>query len=141
MRVALVYGTNRKKATVKVVKWLEETVKAEGHEITVGKPSEFDSLDFDLIIIGSSVYADNVVGEIKDFVKEKSNILSGKKVATFIVCKETKNREPHMDQILCELAEDPINQMFVEGYMVFEKDFGRQESIIKDWIKEVLSTL
>jgi menaquinone-dependent protoporphyrinogen IX oxidase len=138
MRVALVYGTNRKKATFQVVKRLEDTVKTEGHEVTVGKPSEFESLDYDLIVIGSSVYAGNVVQAIKDFVKEISSTLSEKKVATFIVCKELQNREPHMDQILCELSEDPINQMFVEGYMISEKDFGRQESMVKGWAKEIL---
>ena len=78
----------RKKVMVIVVKWLEETMKAENHEITIRKPSEFDSLDYDLIVIDSSVYADNIVGVIKDFVKDGSDLLSGKKVATFIVCKD-----------------------------------------------------
>jgi hypothetical protein len=53
MKVALVYDTMRKKAMVQVVEWLEESVKTEGHEINVGKPHEFDSLDFDLFVIGS----------------------------------------------------------------------------------------
>ncbi|MFW9807896.1 MAG: flavodoxin domain-containing protein [Candidatus Thorarchaeota archaeon] len=138
MKVAIIYGTNRKKAMVKVVKWLEETVKEDGHEVSVGKPSEFDSIDYDLIIIGSSVYIDTVVEEITKFVEKYSETLRGKKVATFLVCKETTKQEENLEQILCLLVEMPINKMFIEGYMFREGDFDRQENKAKEWAKEVL---
>ena len=141
MKIAIIYGTKRKKAMVQVVEWLKAACKSEGHDVTVGKPAEFGSLEFDLFVIGSSVYGGEVVEEIVEFVKKNNDTLSGRNIATFIVCKETKTPETNMEKILCFLEEKPINQMFIEGYMFREKDFGRQENKAKEWIKEILSTL
>ena len=141
MKVAIIYGTNREKATIRVVDWLSQGFGNEGHEVSRGKPAEFDSLDYDIIIVGSSVYKGEVVEEITEFVKRNSDTLSGKKLATFVVCKETKTPESHMEKILCLLKETPINQMFIEGYMFREKNFGSQEGKAKEWVKETLSKL
>ena len=141
MKVAIIYGTNREKATIRVVDWLRQGYEHNGHEVTVGKPSNFNSLDFDLIVIGSSVYKGEVVNDIIQFVMMNKEVLDGKSLATFIVCKETKTPETHMEQILCLLTEDPVQQMFIEGYMFREKNFDRQETKAKEWVKATLSKL
>ena len=141
MKVAIIYGTNREKACVKVVDWLKKGFEEEGHEVTVGKPSKFDVLDYDLIVLGSSVYGGKVQEDVIQFVTMNKDVLAGKRLATFIVCKETKTPETHMEQILCLLTEDPVQQMFIEGYMFREKNFGRQEQKAKDWVKAVIGSV
>ncbi len=138
MKVAVVYGTNREKAMVKVIKWLQAGFESEGHEVTVGRPHELDSLNYDLFVIGSSIYAGNAVEGILEYVEQNNEGLNEKNVATFLVCKETKCPEDQMVQILERLKKTPLTQMFIEGYMFREKDFKRQESKALDWTKEIL---
>ena len=141
MKVAIIYGTNREKATVKVVDWLRQGFEDDGHEVSVGKPSKFDALDYDLIVLGSSVYGGKVQDDVIQFVMMNKDVLNEKSLATFIVCKESKTPEINMEQILCFLTEDPVQQMFIEGYMFREKNFNRQEQKAKDWVKATLSKL
>ena len=141
MKVAIIYGTNREKATVKVVDWLRQGFEDDGHEVSVGKPSKFDALDYDLIVLGSSVYGGKVQDDVIQFVMMNKDVLNEKSLATFIVCKETKTPEINMEQILCLLTEDPVQQMFIEGYMFRENNFNRQEQKAKDWVKATLSKL
>jgi menaquinone-dependent protoporphyrinogen IX oxidase len=138
MKVAIVYGTNREKAMVKVVKWLEAGFTSEGHEVKVGRPNEFDSFDYDVFVIGSSIYAGNAVEGVLDYVGTNSDKLSEKNVATFLVCKETKCPEDQIVQIHERLKKEPLTQMFIEGYMFREKNFKRQESKALEWTKEIL---
>ena len=141
MKVAIIYGTNREKATIKVVDWLRKGFEEEGHEVTVGKPSKFEALEYDLIIGGARASGQEVQADVLQFVMMNKDVLDEKSLATFIVCKETKTPETHMDQILCLLTEDPVQQMFIEGYMFREKNFDRQEQKAKEWVKATLSKL
>ena len=141
MKVAVVYGTNREKAMVKVVEWLRRGFESEGIDTTVGRPSDFDSLDYDLIVIGSSIYGRKAVDEILEFLQNKHEELSKTKIATYLVCKTTDWPEVLMVQILERLSTKPMSQMFIEGYMFREKNFGRQESKALEWTTKIVQKI
>jgi menaquinone-dependent protoporphyrinogen IX oxidase len=142
MKVAIIYETKRKKATVQVVEWLSNALKSHDVDVTTGKPEDYDSLDFDAFIIGSSVYAGNVQAQLLDFIVTRKEEIVNKPVAAFVVCKEVKHpREQNLVQILDKLPTEAISEQCFEGYMLRKGDFENQESKAIDWVKEFLSKL
>ena len=126
---------------VKVVEWLRIGFESEGIDTSVGKPPEFDSLGYDLIVIGSSIYGGKAVDEILEFVQVRNEELCTKKIATYLVCKTTNCPEVLMEQILDRLNTKPVSQMFIEGYMFREKNFRSQEGKTQNWIKEIIQKI
>lgn len=142
MKIAIIYETKRKKATVQVVEWLSNALKSQNVDVTVGKPEDYDSLDFDAFIIGSSVYAGNVQAQLLDFIESRKEEIGTKPVAAFVVCKEVEHpREQNLVQILDKLAIEPISEYCFEGYMLRKGDFERQQSKAIEWVKEFVSKL
>lgn len=142
MKVAIIYETKRKKATVQVVEWLRNALKSNNVDVAAGKPEEFENLDFDAFIIGSSVYAGKVQEQLLDFIEAKKDEIGSKPIAAFVVCKEVEHpREQNLVQILDKLPTEPISELCIEGYMLMKGKFENQRSKVEDWVKEFLSKL
>ena len=142
LKVGIIYETKRKKATVQVVEWLENALKNHNVEVTAGKPEEFDNLDFDAFIIGSSVYAGQVQQQLLEFIEARKEEIGSKPVAAFVVCKEVEHpREENLIQILDKLPTEPITDQCFEGYMLRRGNFDRQQSKAEDWVRDFVSKL
>jgi menaquinone-dependent protoporphyrinogen IX oxidase len=141
LKLGIIYGTKRKKATVEVIEWLMEACKKSGIEVEVGKPEEVSDLDHDAFVVGSSIYAGQAQSDLLEFVEQNRETLTSKPVATFVVCKEVECPEDNMAQILERLGSEPISQLFVEGYMIRRGNFDRQRVKVEDWVKDLISKL
>jgi menaquinone-dependent protoporphyrinogen IX oxidase len=142
LKIAIIYETKRKKATVQVVEWLRNALASQNVEVTAGKPEAFETLDFDAFIIGSSVYAGNVQSQLLKFIESRKEEIGNKPVAAFVVCKEVEHpREQNLVQILDKLPADPISEQCFEGYMLRKGNFEDQRGKAEDWVRDFVSKL
>lgn len=141
MKIGLVYQTKREKAMVQIVSWLEQALLEAPFSLVVGKPEVVKNQTFDAYILGSSVYAGAIQKELLDYINKMSDSITGKPVATFIVCKEIKQPEDHMKQILDVLPEEPFAQSFFEGYMFRKGKFDKQETRASEFAKVIITKL
>ncbi len=140
-RVCIVYSTKRKKATVQVVEWLKAAFESNGLEAEVGKPEEINTQDCDLFVLGTSVYAGAVQEPILAFVNQNQDLLREKPVATFVVCKEVKTPECHMNLVVEKLPKEPMTWTNFEGYVMRKGGFRKQQSKADIWVKEIIGLL
>jgi menaquinone-dependent protoporphyrinogen IX oxidase len=103
---------------------------------------EFENLDFDAFIIGSSVYDGKVQAKLLDFIEAKENELGRKPIAAFIVCKEVEHpRQQNLVQILNKILTEPIAEQRFEGYILRKGDFEKQKRKAENWVKEFVSKM
>ena len=140
-RVGFVYSTKRRKATVQVVEWPKAAFESNGLEVEAGQPEEIDTLNCDLFVLGTSVYAGQVQESILKFVSQNQDLLREKPVVTFVVCKEVETPECHMNLVIEKLPIKPMTWINFEGYMMRKGDFGRQRSKADTWVTEIISRL
>ncbi|MHA1484100.1 MAG: flavodoxin domain-containing protein [Candidatus Thorarchaeota archaeon] len=140
-RVGIVYSTKRRKATVQVVEWLKAAFESNGLEVEVGKPEEIGTLNSDLFVLGTSVYAGQVQESILEFVSQNQDLLREKLVATFVVCKEVETPECHMNLVIEKLPKEPMTWINFEGYVIRKGDFGDQQSKANTWVKDIIGQL
>jgi len=140
-RVGIVYSTKRRKATVQVVEWLKASFESNGLEVEVGKPEEINTLNCDLFVLGTSVYAGEVQEPILEFVNQNQDLLREKPIATFIVCKEVKTPEGHMNLVIEKLPKKPMTWINFEGYLMRKGGFEKQQSKADTWVKEIIGRL
>jgi menaquinone-dependent protoporphyrinogen oxidase len=85
MKALIVYGT-RGGATRAIAEEIGKALAGSGYETTVEDVRETKGVDvnaFDLVIVGSSVWAGMWTGKATGFVKSNQEVLAGKKVAFF----------------------------------------------------------
>ena len=85
MKALVVYGT-KSGSTKAIADEIAKTISEQGYESTVKNAKETNGVvanDFDLIIVGSSVYAGMWNGKATGFLKRNQEVLTGKKVALF----------------------------------------------------------
>jgi len=140
-RVGIVYSTKRRKATVQVVEWLKAAFESNGLEVEVGKPEEIDTLNCDLFVLGTSVYAGQVQESILEFVSQNQDLLREKPVATFVVCKEVETPECHMNLVIEKLPKEPMTWINFEGYVIRKGDFRDQQSKANTWVKDIIGQI
>ncbi len=87
MRVLIVYDTRRRSgATAHVVSVLAETLRGRGLSVDVARPGQADVEGYDLVVVGSPIYEERVMGSVARFLEEKGSSFADKPVAVFIVC-------------------------------------------------------
>lgn len=87
MKTLIVYGS--KYGSTKVIaKWIAERLN---FETTIKDVKEVPSPEpFDLTIIGSAVYTEGIMKEVKDYINKHLNILEKKQVVLYAVCLDTQ---------------------------------------------------
>ena len=140
MKVGIIYGTKRKKATEALIKWLKSSLENRGIAVEAKKHKEFTDFNRDAFIIGGAVYAAGVRTGLLEFLEKNQNSLD-KPLATFVVCTRMKFREEYMSQILEKLPSKPITQKVFEGYYLKKGNFDNQKQIAETWVNEILDKL
>ena len=149
MKVGIIYGTKRKKATEALIKWFKSSLEKQEIAVEAKKYNEFTDFNQDAFIIGGAVYGTplkwggSVYPRLLKFLEQNQKSLENKPLATFIVCSKMKKREKYMGQILEKLPYKPITQKVFKGYLS-EKDkdnFDNQKQIAEIWINEILDKL
>lgn len=85
MKALVVYGT-RGGATGAIADEIGKTLTEQGFEATVRDAKDLKGIDaksYDLVVVGSSVYAGMWSGKAKRFLKKNQQALASKKVALF----------------------------------------------------------
>ena len=85
MKALVIYGT-RGGATTAIAEEIGKTLSAEGFESVMKNASDLRDVkveDYDLFVVGSSVYAGMWSGKAKGFLKKNQKTLASKKVALF----------------------------------------------------------
>ncbi len=141
MKIGIIYGTRRKKATVTVVNWLKSAFNQAGITVDAARHKEFTTFDQDAFLIGSAVYAGGIRTGLLEFLEKNQNSIKDKPLATFVVCKEVEKPENHMAQILEKLPQEPISQVIFEGYMFRKGNFDKQKPKAEAWVQEIVKKL
>ncbi len=83
------YGTTKEIAHV-----IGNTIQDSDLNVQIASIDQVDSLGFyDTVIIGTSVRADRILANTRDFIHTKNKELSEKKVALFVVCLTANSAE------------------------------------------------
>ena len=140
MKIGIIYATNRKKATLQLVLWLEESLISKGWDVVVGKPAEYNDFDCSAFIIGSAVYG----GSVKDagilpFLDKNINKLKNKPLALFVVCKGMEYADERLGDIEEKFKRPPVLKKAFSGYMIFSGGFRRsQKSEAETWAEDII---
>lgn len=129
MKALVVYGT-RNGATKGIADEIAKALNEQGYSTTVKDARESKGVDvkeFDLIVVGSSVWAAMWKREAIDFLKRNASILEGKKVALFasgLSGADPSQRENNMKNYLEKVAAKfptirPISMGLFGGYVDF----------------------
>jgi len=87
VRVLIVYDTRRRSgATAHVVSVIAETLRSHGIHVDVARPGQASVDGYDLVVVGSPIYEEQVMGSVARFLEENGGRLADKLVAVFIVC-------------------------------------------------------
>jgi menaquinone-dependent protoporphyrinogen IX oxidase len=82
MNCLICYGT-KYGSTEQVCEYIREGMAADA---IISHVSEIDSLDYDLIVIGSPIFIGKPIGEVVDFIAKHYEELKNKTVAVFVTC-------------------------------------------------------
>jgi len=116
-------------STQKVADWIGEGING---TTKFCKVNDVESLDYDLIVIGSPIYGQKPLKSIDTFLEKNRNVLAKKKVALFIVCGDHPYPEytSHVTQFLQDfekkLDNTPVAIQAFGGYLDL-KDLDEKE--------------
>lgn len=122
MKTLIVYasshGTTEKVANIIREKLDSTTVQT----INLKSKAKIDLSNYETVIIGGSIHAGSIQSEVKNFIKEHTITLMGKKVALFLCCMNEKEEKTEFDNNYPELLRNHSTyNAIVGGEYVFEK--------------------
>jgi len=147
MKIAILYGTkygSAEKVSELISKSIEENYKDKESidvELINLKEKKDINLDFDVLIIGSSVYMGRIRKEVRKFLKKNKNALIEKNLALFICgCNEDEGINQLYKIFPSEIVSKSMSNAFILGEFQLDKMgfFERKisQSIIKGASKE-----
>ena len=94
----ILYGTGEGQ-TAKIAERIATTIGERGHEVSaidVGdRPESFTPKEYDAVVVGASIHVGKHQDEVRDFVTENRDTLSGMPTAFFQVSLSSANEEKH----------------------------------------------
>jgi menaquinone-dependent protoporphyrinogen oxidase len=151
MKIAILYGT-KYGATEKVAKLISKSIEKHSKDnqdsnepIDVNfinlKEADEVNLDYDVLIIGSSVYMGRIRKEVRKFIKKNKNTLIEKDLALFICgCSEDEGIKQIDKTFPSEIVSHAMATAFILGEFNLDKmgflDRKIAQSIIKGTKKE-----
>lgn len=128
---AIIIYKGRYGATRQYAEWLGEAL-----QIPVAVPTEISATklrDYDLIILGSSVYIGKL--ELSGWIKQNSNILSGKRILLFIVCATPPDQVEKLKSIGTNNIPDKLRSdctvFYLHGRMLMNKLSWKDRILLK----------
>ncbi|HDO19340.1 MAG TPA: hypothetical protein ENG74_01290 [Thermoplasmatales archaeon] len=146
MKVVIVYDTKRG-STKQIVDWMVEELKSIGIEVSSMRPNEVDTLDCDLIVVGSLIYWEKPLKSITDFLRANQDVLREKNMAVFVVCMAQifgKHTDRYIERryvgTLKKVSSGKIIETCAFRGWLTRVDYNQREKI-KNWIRRVVGTL
>jgi menaquinone-dependent protoporphyrinogen oxidase len=150
MVTSLIIFDTKLGSTQKVAQWIGEGMNGISKFCNV---NDVESLDYDLIVIGSPIYMGKPLPSIDTFLEKNRNILAKKKVALFIVCLDYPHPEYASDvsQFLQDFEKQiditPVTIQAFGGYLdlkdLDEKERGGMRAFLKSrgWPIPIMDSL
>ena len=124
-------------STQKVAEWIGEGI---GGTLKICNVKNVNSLDYDLIIVGSPIYGQKSLSSIDTFLEKNKTVLANKNVALFIVCGDHPFPEyaDHVRQFLEEFENKidtvPVAIQAFGGYLdIQDLDEQERDGMIAFW--------
>ncbi len=129
MKIAILYGT-KYGTTEKVVELISKSIEnhSKDNNESIGvklinlKENDGVSLDYDVLIIGSSVYMGKIRKEVKTFIEKNKNTLIEKHLALFIC---GANKVEGIKQIEKVFSSEIVNQSIATAFLGGELDLDK----------------
>jgi menaquinone-dependent protoporphyrinogen oxidase len=141
MKVAIIY-TSKHGTTEKIACSIAEKLK-EKYEVelfSLTKNPNPDISGFDLVILGSPIYAGQASGKMKSFCKANESVLLQKKTALFVCGMNAEQQEKELIEAYPKILHDnAIAAAFLGGAFIFEKMNFFERAIIKKIAKTTIS--
>ena len=146
MDICIVYDSKReKRATRQIVEWMaEELGSIRGVGVSVKRPWEVESFDYDLFVVGSPIYYEKPLKSVVDFLASNREKLKQKKVAVFILCWAEKFgrlakgyvKKRYLKPLEREVSDSLIMSGVFRGWL--RNPDIKQKELCTNWIREVV---
>ncbi len=138
MKTLIVYGTKHG-TTKKIVDILKAKIQGDVKIYDAKKVFEGDINDYDVIIIGSSVYIGKISKELKSFVESNLKSILTKKIGVFLVSGDTKEIESYYQNF----PEEVLKKASAKGYFGYSYNgtgYNLMEKMILKMIAKNITT-
>ncbi|MHA1430991.1 MAG: flavodoxin domain-containing protein, partial [Candidatus Freyarchaeota archaeon] len=128
-----------------IVEWMAEELGAiRGVGVSVKRPWEVESFDYDLFVVGSPIYYEKTMKSVIDFLASNREKLKQKKVAVFILCWAEKLgklakgyvKKRYLKPLEKEVSDSLIMSGVFRGWL--RKPDTKQKELCTNWIREVV---
>ncbi len=100
------------------------------------KMQNCDSLEpYHTVLIGGSVYAGRIQGEIKKYLESHQDALKGKNIGLFLCCKDEGAKA--IEYLQANLPEWVVKQAFMKEHLGHEIDFNKMNFMERSLLKLV----
>lgn len=122
MKILIAYGS-KYGCTEKCAKILSQKLDAEVELCNLKNSKDVNVSNYELIIVGGSIYAGKIRSEVTNFCKSNLNLLKNKETAFFICCMREKDEAEKqlMGAIPKELLNDAISRGFFGWELIYTK--------------------
>lgn len=122
MRTLIVYasshGTTEKVAHLIMEKLDTSTTRL----VNLKKTNRIDISGYETVVIGGSIHAGRIQGEVKKFIKDNTLTLMEKRIALFLCCMNEPEEQKELDANYPELLRNhSLYNAIVGGEYIFEK--------------------
>lgn len=138
MKTLIVYGTKHG-TTKRIVDILREKIQGDVQIHDAKKTFEGDLNNYDVIIIGSSVYIGKISKELKSFVESNLKSILTKEIGVFLVSGDTKELESYYQNF----PEEVLKKTSAKGYFGYSyngKGYNIMEKMILKMIAKSITT-
>ncbi len=134
MKTAIVFSS-KYGTTQKCAEFINEELNEKAEIINLDKQECQHLGNYEVILIGGSVYAGKVKEEVRKFVEDNKEILSNKKVGFFLCCKEGGDKiEEYMNT---NFPNSIVQKAFVKEHLGHEINLERMNFLEKVLLKTV----
>lgn len=126
-------------STEKVAKWICGGIS---DTVDLKRPNEVESLEYDLLVVGSPIYGGKPLKSVADFLEENKNRLAKRRVALFLVCgdhpypKYARRVRRFLQEFKGRALNEPVAIQVFGGYCdLKDLDEKDRKSVSAHWTK------
>lgn len=137
MKIAIIYSTKHG-FTEKCSKLLSEGLSCESDILNIKNEKNINISEYQLVVLGSSVYAGRINKNLSDFINRNKDILNEKSICLF-TCNMHKGQEA-LEQIEKVFPEFLVEKSIYKASFGGNFDFSKMNFLEKNIIKKIAKT-
>lgn len=134
MKALIAYST-KYGATEKCAQVIKEKLNCEVKLINLKSNLSFNVKDYDIILLGGSVYAGNTQKELKAFIEKRNSDLIKKHIGLFLSCGQESSADKYFKDLFTEQL---YNHAFSKTYMGYAYYFNKMNFIERTIVKKMV---